>query len=323
MIARIRGALALALGLTIVSGCGLQGAGEFIPEAEAGTIRPVRSLEGVQIAVGSKSFTEQQILGKLAAIALSVAGAEVTDLTGIAGSVTVRDALVRGEVDLYWEYTGTGWIAYLQHTKPVVGERQQWEAVKREDLAKNHIVWLPPAPLNNTYAMAVTKKTASSLGVKALSDLAKLSKDDLTFCVASEFATRDDGLLGMLKTYGIPLGQKVDRGKVRTMDEGVIYDATARGRCNFGEVFTSDGRIKALGLEVLVDDKKYFPNYNAAVTAREELVKDHPEIEQIFAPISEKLTTEAMQELNAKVDQDGEEPALVARDWLRREGFIR
>ncbi|MET9021627.1 glycine betaine ABC transporter substrate-binding protein [Actinopolymorpha sp. NPDC004070] len=316
-------ALVVLAGLLLASGCGLKGASQFAPAADPGSIKPEPSLKDARIVVGSKDFTEQLILGKMAVIALRTAGADVVDQTNITGSVAVRQALLRGDVDANWEYTGTAWISYLGKTKPVIGREAQWKAVRQDDLAKHHLEWFAPAPMNNTYAFAIRSEEAKKLGVSKLSDLKKLPKKDLTFCVESEFASRDDGFEPMLKTYGVPLGSKVPRGNIRTMSTGVVYDATDKGRCNFGEVFTTDGRIKALDLKVLADDKHFFPNYNVAFNVREDIARKYPRLRAVMEPLTAKLTTATMLELNAKVDVDGEDPGLVARDWMRAKGFVK
>lgn len=316
-------AVALLLVVSVLAaGCGLKSAKQFTPAAEPGSVTPMPELEGAEIIVGSKDFTEQLILGKMAVILLRVAGADVVDQTGIAGSVAMRQALLSGDVDVNWEYTGTAWISYLGHTKPVSGREVQWKAVREED-ARNGLEWYEPAPMNNTYAFAVRADAARRLGVSKLSDLSSLPPKELTFCVDSEFASRNDGFEPMLETYGLPLGEAVPRRNVRIKESGVIYDATARGRCNFGEVFTTDGRIKALDLVVLDDDKGFFPNYNVAFNLRSEIAKRYPQLRQVIEPVTAELTTEVMQDLNARVDVDGEDPGLVARDWLRSKGFVR
>lgn len=167
--------------------------------------------------------------------------------------------------------------------------------------------------MNNTYAFAIRDEAAERLGVKQLSDLRKLDRSELTFCVESEFASRNDGFVPMLKTYGL---NRADLGNVTTLDTGVVYTATADGDCNFGEVFTTDGRIKALDLRVLEDDKQFFPLYNLTEVIDTKLLSAHPELAEIFAQLNPRLTNETMLTLNAKVDNDGDDPALVARDWL-------
>ena len=324
---RLRTRLAAGLGsliaLAVTSGCGLGTAGGFVPTGElAGPLADVESLEGAGVAVGSKNFSEQVLLGKIAVILLRSAGADSTDLTNIPGSASARSAQTEGQVDLEWEYTGTAWIDDLGHEQGIPDEEKQYQAVRDEDLEKNGLVWLPPAPMNNTYGFAATKETAQRLGVEKLSDLKDIPVEERTLCVESEFANRNDGLEPMLEAYDIPLGSEVPRDNLKTLDTGAIYSATAKGTCNFGEVFTTDGRIKALDLQVLEDDRNFFPAYNVSVVIREEVLDEHPHIEELFAPVTEKLDDETLIELNAQIDVEGREPADVAFEWLRSEGFI-
>ncbi|WP_342659547.1 Osmoprotectant-binding protein OsmX [Rhodococcus ruber] len=320
LLSRLAGAL---LAASTLAACGLGTAGGFVPTGElAGPLQSVEPLDGASISVGSKNFSEGILLGKMAVILLRSAGADVTDLTNIPGSASSRQAQLEGQVDLQWEYTGTAWIAYLGHEEAIPDERAQYEAVRDEDLRENGLVWLPPAPMNNTYGFAATSADAQRLGVASLSDIANIPVAERTFCVESEFANRNDGLQPMLDTYGIPLGSGVPRENIRTLDTGAIYEATARGDCNFGEVFTTDGRIEALDLTVLEDDRKFFPIYNVAVVVREETLTENPQIAELFAPVSRKLTDETLIELNGRIDVDGQEPAEVAYDWLVQEGFV-
>jgi osmoprotectant transport system substrate-binding protein len=316
-------ALACVLVLVLGSGCGLGTAGGFTETGTlAGPVAEVESLDGLTITVGSKNFTEQIILGKTAVILLKSAGAAVHDLTNIPGSASQRQAMLEGDIGFEWEYTGTAWIAYLGHSDPIPDPRKQYEAVRKEDLAKNDLVWLDPAPMNNTYGFAAKRDVAEELGVSTLSDLAKVPPAERTFCVESEFENRNDGFQPMLETYGIPLGKGVARDNVKTLDTGAIYAATDQGVCSFGEVFTTDGRIKALDLVVLEDDRKFFPVYNVSAVFLEEIVAEHPQIEELFNPLSATLTDEVLIELNARVDVEGEDPAEVAWDYLTTAGFL-
>ena len=140
----------------------------------------------------------------------------------------------------------------------------------------------------------------------------------------SELINRPDGLKGMLELYGVPLGSPdgVPQDNLRTFQTGAIYDATAKGECVFGEVFTTDGRIIALDLTVLEDDLNFFPKYNVSFVVSEDIVDQYPQIADLFAPITEKLTDETLIELNAKIDVEGREPADVAFEWLEKEGFV-
>ena len=281
-------------------------------------------LEGLEIAVGSKNFTENIILGKMAVSLLASAGAEVNDLTNIPGSAAARQAQLDGQIDAMWEYTGTGWITYLGYEDPIPDEQEQYVAVRDEDLDRNNLAWLPPAPMNNTYGFAITQETSDRLGITKLSQIKDVPIEERTFCVESEFTNRPDGLPGMLETYEIPLGDPngVPEDNLRTYQTGAIYSATDKGECTFGEVFTTDGRILALDLTVLEDDRQYFPKYNVSLVIDDTVLGDNPEIEELFAPVSEALTDEVLIELNAKVDVEGQEPVDVAFEWLKSEGFI-
>ena len=308
--------------LTATAGCGLGTAAGYSPSGElAGPVKDV-DLEGASLSVGSKNFTEQLILGKIAVILMKSAGADVTDLTNIPGSASARYAQVDGQVDMEWEYTGTAWISYLGHTKPIPEEQKQYEAVRDEDLKENGLVWLKPAPMNNTYGFATPTETLKKLGISKLSEIADLPTDQRTFCVESEFKNRNDGFEPMLKKYGLQLGKDVPQGNVKTLATGAIYAATDKGECNFGEIFTTDGRIKALDLTVLEDDRAFFPKSNVATVFRKQVLDEHPELKDLFAPVSAKLDDKTLIELNAQVDVDGRDPVDVAHDWLQKEGFL-
>jgi len=314
---------ALAAG-ALLSGCGLQTSGGFLPAAKlAGPVKDVKPMNGTAISVGSKNFSEQILLGKMAGILLQANGAKVTDLTNIPGSASARQAQVSGQIDLEWEYTGTAWISSLGHANGIPDREKQYTSVRDADLKANKLAWLKPAPMNNTYGFATTAATAKKLGINKLSDLSKVPPKERTFCVESEFASRNDGFQPMLKRYGVPLGSAVPRGNVKTLDTGAIYEATAQGQCNFGEVYTTDGRIKSLNLKVMEDDRKFFPAYNVAVVVRQPVLSKNPQIEKLFAPVAAKLDDKTLIGLNAKIDVDGQDPAKVAMDWLVQEGFVK
>jgi osmoprotectant transport system substrate-binding protein len=315
--------VALLAAVSLLTGCGLQSANTFVPHAEPGKIRAIAP-DGPKIVVGTKNFTEALILGKVAVIALQVAGFDVVDRSGIPGAAPARAAMVGGEVEVQWEYTGTGWLNYLGMAKGIPDRQKQYEAVRDADAA-NGLTWLPPAPMNNTYAFAVRGEAVKDLGgVASLSDIAALPVEQRTFCVESEFATRADGFEPMLKAYGIPLGdpQGVPRENVSILDTGAVYTATDTGVCNFGEVFTTDGRLQSLDLKVLDDDRGYFPAYNVAPVVRTHTLEEHPEIADVFAQISPLLTDEVMIELNRRVDVEGQDPADVALDWMVSQGLV-
>ena len=312
----------LAAGLLLAAaGCGLTSGSPLTDDVEPGSIGRGEPLKGAHLTVTSKSFTEQLILGSIMGIAFEAAGADVIDRAGIQGSIGSREAVRKGDADAGYEYTGTAWITYLGHSKPIIDPQEQWEAVKKED-AGNGLVWLPPSKLDNTYALAMNQENAKKYGTKTMSDVAKLAKSDpgaVKLCVEVEFANRADGLPGMQKAYGM----NVPARNITQMDTGIIYTQTAKGNCTFGEVFTTDGRIKSMNLVVMDDDKKFFPNYNAAPMINAKSLKEWPAIAEVLNPVTAKLNNSVAQTLNAKVDVDGEDPHQVALDWLVEEGFVK
>lgn len=290
--------------------------------AAPGSLAKAASLKGTHVTVGSKEFTEQLILCEITAQALESAGATVSRKCGLSGSNTTRKALTSGNIDMYWEYTGTAWISYLKHTKPVAGADKQYDAVAEEDAAKNQIVWLDRAPFNNAYAIATAGKVSRQRGITTLSQYAKLAKSDpgaASLCVNGEFSTRDDGLPGVQKAYGF----KLPSSSVKTLEEGAIYNAIGKSDpCNFGMVATTDGRIPGLKLIVLKDDKNFFPLYNPAVTINKKVLDAHPGIAKVLNPVAHALNTDLMQRLNAEVDIKGMRPPETARTWLKSKNFI-
>jgi len=304
-----------------VSGCTVskESVGEGV---KAGSIKKVDALKDAPIKVGSKDFDEQLLLGQVAMVALEAAGAKPVDKTNIQGSNNTRLALTGGAVDLYWEYTGTGWISYLKQTKPIPDPQKQYDAVLAADAAKG-VTWWDRAPANNTYALAQTKATLDKYGVKTLSDYAALAKKDpaaASMCLESEFQSRDDGFPGVEKTYGFTVPTKSQH----LLDTAVVYTELSKGgTCNFGEVFTTDGRVASLKLNVIEDDKKFFPNYNPALTVRSDIAKKYPSLEALFKPIADKLTTEKLLALNKEVSVDGKKPRAVAEAWMKSEGFTK
>jgi glycine betaine/choline ABC-type transport system substrate-binding protein len=312
-----------ALGL-MLAGCGLQPATSYVPEVGAGTIEPIPNLGGAQLTVTSKNFTEQLVLGKITVLAAKAAGFDVADLTNVPGSLPARRLMLSGQADVAWEYTGTAWLTYLGNSAGIPEQDAQWKAVHDADL-KNGLTWGAPAPLNNTYGLAVRAEAVETLGgIRTLSDIAKLPVAERTFCLEPEFNSRPDGFNPMLRHYGLERGAAdgVPESNIGIYDTGAVYSATAKGDCNFGEVYATDGRIDALNLTVLQDDKNFFPAYNAAPVFFTETLKKYPQLEGIFAQISPSLTDDVMRSLNLKVDVLGEEPADVAFAWMRDQGFI-
>lgn len=317
----LRTAAVGVVGSALLVSCGLTSGSPMVDDVKPGTIGKGLPLKGADLTVTSKEFTEQLVLGAIMGIAFEAAGADVLDRTGIQGSIGAREAIKSGDADAMYEYTGTAWITYLGNTDPIDDPQKQWQAVRKADL-KNGISWLPPAELNNTYALALNQRNAAKYKTKTLSDVAALSKSDpkaVTLCVEAEFPSREDGLPGMKKEYGM----NIPNSNITKMDAGIVYTQAAKGTCTFGEVFTTDGRIKAMKLTVMEDDKHFFPNYNAAPEINSKALKEHPEMAEVLDPITKKLNNTVAQELNSRVDVEGQDPHEVAKDWLIQEGFIK
>jgi osmoprotectant transport system substrate-binding protein len=317
--------LAILISSGSIAGCGAGGAGSGGNGVRiAGDqFRLSGTQRDAQFAVGSESFTEQEVLGNIAIEVLEAAGATVIDRTGL-GNEAVRQALESGEIDLYWEYTATGWLVHLSETDSISDHREQYKAVARQDLEENDIKWLDPAPGNDTYAIAASEKTRRALGVETISDLGRLIEErpeEATLCLNNDdaFRTRFDGLPGMERAYGFEFPEE----NLIEMSVDAVYDATAEAEiCNFGVVFTTSGFIPERNLKLLEDDENFFAVYNPALTVRQDVFKQYPQLRKIFAPISEKLDTETLRKLNYAVDVQGKSPERVARTWLRENGFI-
>lgn len=315
-----RSLVALLAAFTLIVGCTVNDPSDTT-KAGSGSIKPIKGLSSETITIGSKEFDEQLVLGNIAFLALQAAGAKTKDKTNITGSDNVRKALLNHQIDLYWEYTGTAWVSYLKHENPVDDPVQLFNDVKKAD-AKNGVTWWAQSPANNTYAIAANPDAAKATGVKSLSDYAKLVKSDpkkASTCIGPEFRSRNDGFPGVEKTYKfkLPSAQEQDVG------DSLIYTQVGKGKtCSFGEVATTDGRIKAQHLVVLKDDKKFFPVYNPAITIDSKLAKKYPGLEKVFTDIAKKLTDDVLLSLNEKVSVNAQDPKKVASEWLKQEGFI-
>jgi osmoprotectant transport system substrate-binding protein len=310
--------VALAVAAALVAGCSVLSSGGL--PAKAGSLAQQVNLQGQSYIVGSKLADEQLVLCQIAIAALESVNAQVTDRCNVGGTDTTRNALLGGDIDLYWEYTGTAWVTFLGQ-QPIQDSTAQYEAVKKRDLTQNKIVWLQPTPFNNTYAFAVKKERAQQLRLRTLSDMAAYVRSGApgNVCIDVEYQNRDDGFVGLQRSYGF----QAPPNRVQVLQAGAIYQATAdQEECLFGLVYTTDGRIPQLGLTVLQDDKLYHPLYNAAPTMRTDAYGRNPNIATALAPISAALTNEVMADLNRQRSAEGKSARRVARAWLVQQGFI-
>ena len=308
------------LAIGAVAALALSGCAASDESSSGGTLSEY-DLSGVSVAVGSKDFDEQLILGEMMVAAFEAAGAEVDNKVNLGGTNVARAALESGEIDIYMEYNGTGWTVHLGQSDPSFDPEVLTSGVRDMDLAENGIVWVGRSPFNNTYGFAsspeVTEANGGAFDLKSMMEYVR-DNSDAVVCMESEFPSRPDGLILTETHAGIDLPDN----QQLILDTGIIYTETANNNCDFGEVFTTDGRIPALGL-TLVTDPGVNILYNVSGTIRQDKYNEAPEafdgiIEAVLAP----LDNIKMAELNGKVSAEGEDPAAVARDYLVAEGLI-
>lgn len=270
-----------------------------------------------KIVVGGKNFTEQQVLAEMTAQLLKAKGFEVDKRAGM-GSAVLRQAQENGQVDVYWEYTGTSLIVYNKVEERMSPE-ETYQKVKELDAEKG-LVWLDPSQANNTYALAMRKPDAEEMNIQTISDLAAAYNEgkDLQFAANAEWAARADGLKALQEAYGF----EVPRASLKRMDTGIMYDALRQGRVDISLVFATDGRIAAFDFQVLEDDKGFFPAYAITPVVRKDVLDKHPELAEILNEVSARLTDEVMAKLNAQVDVERMTIEQVAEGFLKEQGLI-
>jgi len=270
------------------------------------------------IVVGGKAFTEQQIMTAMTVQLLKAKGFTPERKAGM-GSAAVRSALENGQIDVYWEYTGTALSVFNKINDKFATSEEAYKKIKEVDGAKG-IVWLNMSPANNTYAFAMNKDQAQKLGIVTMSDLAKAVKGGakLTFASNAEFYARPDGLPGWQTAYGF----EFDRDNVKRMDTGLVYSALKDRQVDTGVVFATDGRIPAFNFVVLRDDKNYAPPYNMTPVVRKEILDKNPKIADALNALAAKLNNETMAKLNASVDVDKKTPEEVADQFLKANGLV-
>ncbi len=267
------------------------------------------------ITVASKDFTEQFILGEMYALLLEDAGYTVERKLNLGGTPVTQAALVSGEIDVYPEYTGTGLLTVLK--LPVMSDPQAvFDTVKAEYASQFQLVWLDPAPMNNTQALAMTKARAAELGITTFSDMAAHASE-LVLIGPPEFAEREDGIPGLKKVYG-----DFEFANFLSVDPGLRYQALLNGEADVVVAFGTDGELAAYDLLSLVDDKGLYPPYQVAPVIRQAALDENPDIADILNAAAPLLTNETMQRLNNEVSGNGREPADVAREFLVQEGLI-
>jgi osmoprotectant transport system substrate-binding protein len=259
------------------------------------------------IRIGSKNFSEQVILGEIAAQGLEARGIRVDRRLNLGGTFICHQALKAGELDLYPEYTGTAFTAILER-KPVSDPRRVFEDVRREYLQHWKLVWSPPLGFENTFALVMRADDARRLGVRRISDLA--AHPEIRPGFGYEFLEREDGFPGLAKTYGLNF-----RERPAQMDLGLLYTALQSKKVDVVAGNSTDGLIDAVGGVVLEDDRRYFPPYEAAFVVRGEIWK-RPEVREFLESLARKIDVATMRRLNAAVDKDKRRPEDVAKEFL-------
>ena len=273
-------------------------------------LMPAACVRGAKpIKIGSKNFTEELLLGEMYALLLERAGLPVERRLNLGGTSIAMASLLRGEIDLYPEYTGTALLVQLK-LPPLHDRRRVYETVRSAYQQRYQLKWLDPAPMNNTQALAMTAAGSAKFGVRTLSDCARQAPK-LRLGAVSEFAKRPDGLPGLQKAYG-----GFNFASVRLFDIGLKYKALLLGDVDVVVAFGTDGAIDADRLVVLDDDKHFFPPYQVAPVVRIDALARYPTIETALAPLAPLLTDATMRHLNWRVEGKKEEAADVARDFL-------
>ena len=265
-----------------------------------------------RLTVGSKNFTEQLVLGELLAQLLERNGAGPVDRRFyLAGSYICHQALLAGRIDMYVEYTGTALTAILKDA-PSGNHQQVFERVKGEYARRFGLEVMPSLGFDNTFAMAMRGEQARSLGLRTLSDLARVAPQ-LRMGVGYEFLERPDGFPGLAKTYGLRFAEAP-----RVMDLGLLYRALESKQVDVVAGSNTDGLIAALGLVVLEDDRHYFPPYDAVPIVRREALERHPGVKEVFEKVTNRLTADDMRHLNYAIDGEKKDVTVVVREFVAK-----
>ncbi len=260
------------------------------------------------IRVGSKDFTENEIVGELYALALEDAGYEVERIFDIAGSV-IHTSIINDEIDLYPEYTGTGLITILQ-LDPITDPQEVYDTVKEAYEEQFSLTWLDYAQANDGQGLFVSRAASDEYDIHTISDL-QANAQNLRFASQGEFDEREDGLPGLEKVYG-PFEFKSSK----IYDNGLKYNVVENDEADVAPAYTTEGRLAETDKFVLLeDDKQAWPPYNLAPVVRDDVLEAASDIPEILGKVNAALDTETITALNAQVDVDKEEVEDVAAEF--------
>ena len=278
------------------------------------------------VVVSSKLSSESAMLGEMIRLLLNAAGIETIDRTRIGATPVVRKALLEGEIDLYVEYTGNAGLFFNDAANPAWKDLQKgYELGSRLDYAANRIVWLTPARANNAWALAVRRDVAQAHQLRTMSDFGRwvAGGGKVMLACSAEFANAGT-LRSLEKTYGFTL--RSDQMIVLAGGEtSATIAAAAAGTngTNTAMVYGTDGGIAAANLQILEDDRHDQPVYAPVPVIREAVLRAHPQIAAIVKPLMESFDRETLQQLNERVQIDGESDGVVAADYLHARGFLK
>lgn len=279
------------------------------------------------VVVSSKIDTEGNLLGNLIAQVLKARGIPVTEKIALGTTPIVRRALIGGEIDIYPEYTGNAAFFFNKADDPVwKNAAQGYETARKLDYAANRIVWLTPAPANNTWGVAVLASLAQAKHLKTFSDFGKwiAAGGSVKLAASAEFVNSASALPSFEKAYGFRL-KPAQLVVLSGGDTAATIKAAANQTdgVNAAMVYGTDGGIASSGLAVLDDDKHVQPVYAPAAIVREAVLKAHPQIAEALKPIFASLDLRTLQTLNSRIQINGEPAASVAAQYLKSKGFVK
>jgi glycine betaine/choline ABC-type transport system substrate-binding protein len=312
-------AMVLAVGVAACGDDDDDDGGEETTSEESALIESNPDNEAVEITMGSKNFDEQFILGEIYAQALEAAGYTVETELNLGSEVIAKKALEEGEVDAYPEYTSTTLTSlYKVAPEDVPGDAAEAYELANAELQADGLTAFPPTPFNSANAVGLLTETADELGVATISDLEGVSQD-LTLYGTTECRQRIDCLLGLEENYGLEFKQ------FRPVDPELRYEVLDNGDADLSILFTTDGQLsESDDYTILEDDQQLLPSGNVIVTATQDIVDEAGEdFGATIEKVQENLTLEVMQELNARVSLDREDPADVAADYLSASGYTQ
>lgn len=269
-----------------------------------------------QIIVGGKNFTEQTIIGEMAALLIEHnADLKVVRKFNLATNLPMK-MLPKGELDLYLDYTGTGYVDILGKPYKQETPEEIYQFLKKTYPEKFGAQWLSPLGFKNTYTLTMRRKHAEELGINTISDLTEHA-DKLRATFDPAFLDRNDGYPGLSKFYSFEFGETPGQLAI-----GLMYRTCAEGQVDVIDAFSTDGRIAKFDLKILEDDKRFFPPYDAAFVARQDTLRKYPEVREALESLAGKLDNQTMQKLNYSVDEDGRDERTVAQEFLVSKGLI-